>query len=62
MDDPQIQPEPRKSRRATTERRATNGARGRMPIGVILAIALGIGLVVLMIVLHLTGTIGPGSR
>jgi hypothetical protein len=62
MGDPQVHPDPHERSRATTDPGATNGARGRLPIGGILAIVLVIALVVLMVVLHLTGTIGPGSH
>lgn len=61
MGDPQPHPDPGEDRRTQTDRGAMGGSRGRIPVGVF-ALALGIALLVLMVVLHLTGTIGPGSH
>lgn len=44
---------------ASSGHRPTNG---RKSWGSILAIVLGVGLVVLFVVLHLTGTVGPGAH
>jgi len=61
MGDPPRRSEPEEDAGVETDREATGGARRRLPmLGGILVIAIAIALVALMVLLHLTGTLGPG--
>jgi hypothetical protein len=63
MGDPPDLPEPEEDAGAESDLEAARGIRRRLPmLGGILVIVIAIALVVLLVVLHLTGTIGPGTH
>lgn len=59
MADPPPYPDTEEDAGEEAERGAATGKRGWLGI---LVIAIAIALVVLIVVLHLTGTLGPGSQ
>ena len=63
MGDPPRRSEPEEDAGAEADLGATGGTRRRLSmLGGILVIAIAIALVVLIVFLHLTGTLGPGGH
>ena len=63
MGDPPRRSEPEEDADAEADRGETGGTRRRLSmLGGILVIAIAIALVVLIVFLHLTGTLGPGGH